>query len=134
LGLAGRSSLLEHPLVVSMARGKRRKKGGPEYPLAAVHTLARLSLIHVTKKARDEAATLLPKSIAMPAAAIRQTLLALTEENWRFAEQNENGWVDVYRILKYNRLIWTKLKIEWRNARETVILLSFHDYDDDVPI
>lgn len=70
----------------------------------------------------------------MPALAVRSTLLALGEEHWKFAEENERGWVDVYRILRYNRLIWAKLKVEMRNAKEQVILLSFHDYDDDIPV
>jgi hypothetical protein len=117
-----------------MTRSKRRKQGGPEYPIELVHTLARLSSIHVTRKALDEAAELLPKSLALPVVAMKQTLLALSEENWRFAEENENGWVDVYRILKFNRLIWVKLKVEQKNARDSVIVLSFHDYDDDVSI
>jgi len=117
-----------------MARGSRRKDGGPEYPLQYVHTLAGIHLIHFTRKALDEAAALLPKSVAVPAAAIRQTILALREEHWKFAEQNENGWADVYRILRFNRLIWAKLKVEARNSKDHVILLSFHDYDDDVPI
>ena len=117
-----------------MARGKRRKQGGPHYPLEQVQALARLSLIHYTRKALDEATALLPGSIALPAAAIRQTLLALRAENWRFAEENDKGWADVYRILRYNRLIWLKLKVERRTAKDAVILLSFHDYDDDVPV
>lgn len=117
-----------------MGRGNRRKEGSPEYPLERVHTLARLSLIHPTRKALDEAADLLPKSIAQPVVAMKQTLLSLREEHWRFAEENERGWVDVYRVLKYNRLIWAKLKVEQRNTRDTVIVLSFHEYDDDVPI
>lgn len=96
--------------------------------------MAGLSSIHLTQKARDEAAVLLPRSIGVPAHAVRSTLLALREEHWTFAEENERGWVDVYRILRYNRLIWVKLKVEMRNTRETVILLSFHDYDDDVPV
>jgi hypothetical protein len=99
-----------------------------------VHTLAGIHQIHFTRKALDEAAELLPKSVGHPAAAIRQTILAFREEHWEFAEQNEKGWVDVYRILKFNRLIWAKLKVEARNAKDHVILLSFHDYDDDVPI
>ena len=117
-----------------MTRGTRRKDGGPEYPLKQVHTLARLSSIHLTRKALDEATELLPPSIGLPAHAVRSTILTLTEEHWKFAEENERGWVDVYRILKYNRLIWAKLKVEMRNAREMVVLLSFHDFDDDVPI
>lgn len=116
-----------------MPRGKRRRTGGPEHPLEHVQTLARLGSIHLTQKARDEAAELLPPSISVPAHAVRSTLLALREEHWKFAEENERGWVDVYRIIKYNRLIWAKLKLEMRNAREMVILLSFHDYDDDLP-
>lgn len=117
-----------------MTRGKRRKNGEPHYSLEHVYALARLSLLHITQKARDEAAVLLPASIASPTVAMRQTLLALRAEHWRFAEENEDGWADVFRILKFNRLIWAKLKIEMRNSKETVILLSFHDYDDDVPI
>jgi hypothetical protein len=63
-----------------------------------------------------------------------QTILALRAEHWKFAEENESGWVDVYRILTHNRLIWAKLKIEMRTARELVIIISFHEYDDDVPV
>lgn len=42
--------------------------------------------------------------------------------------------MDVYRILKFERLIWVKVKVEARNAKDHVILISFHDYDDDIPI
>ena len=88
-----------------MTRGRRRKDGDPHYPLEHIHKLARLSSIHLTQKALDEAAELLPANIGIPAYAIRTTLLALRGEHWKFAEENETGWVDVYRILKYNRLI-----------------------------
>lgn len=117
-----------------MARGNRHKEGGPEYPLQHVHALAGVHLIHFTRKSLDEASVLLPASIALPAAAMRKTLLALRDEHWKFAEQNENGWVDVYRIRMFERLIWAKLKVEMRNTKDHVILISFHDYDDDVPI
>lgn len=117
-----------------MARGQRRTDGGPEFPLQYVHTLAAIHQIHFTRKALDEAALLLPASIAVPAAAMRRVLLELAEEHWKFAEENENGWVDIYRIVKFNRLIWAKLKVEARNAKDHVVLISFHDYDDDVPI
>lgn len=117
-----------------MSKGARRKDGGPHHPLDQVHTLARLSSMHLTRKALDEAAALLPTSIALPAQAIRATVLALRDEHWRFAEEDERGWVDVYRILRFNRLIWVKLKVEMRFARQMVIVISFHDYDDDVPI
>jgi hypothetical protein len=117
-----------------MARGKRRKDGGPEFALQYVHTLASIFQIHVTRKARDEAAVLLPPSLATPVAAMRQTILALREAHWKFAEENDTGCVDVYRIVRYGRPIWVKIKVEARNAKDHVILISFHDYDDDVPI
>lgn len=104
------------------------------YPLEYVQRLAGVHLIHITRKARDEAAALLPPSTGIPAASIRKTLLSLGDEHWSFSEENENGWVDVYRILKFNRLIWAKLKVELRNAKDQVVVISFHDYDDDVPI
>lgn len=74
-----------------MGTGKRRRDGGPEYPLERVHKLARLLSIHLTLKARDEAAALLPPSVGLPAHAVRKTLLALCEEHWKFAEENERG-------------------------------------------
>lgn len=117
-----------------MTRGTRRKDGEPHHPLEHVHKLARLSSIQLTRKALDEAARLLPANVGSPAHAVRTTILALRMEHWKFAEENDKGWVDVYRIIKYNRLIWAKLKVELRNAKEMVVLLSFHDYDDDVPI
>jgi hypothetical protein len=117
-----------------MTRGQRRNDGGPEYPLQYVHTLAGIYQLHFTRKALDEAALLLPASTGLPAAVMRRVVLDLREENWKFAEENENGWVDVYRVLKFNRLIWAKLKVEARNAKDQVILISFHEYDDDVPI
>jgi hypothetical protein len=117
-----------------MARGKRRKDGGPEFPLQYVHTLAALRQIHVTRKARDEAAVLLPPSLANPVAAMRQAILALREEHWKFTEENDTGCVDVYRIVRYGRPLWVKIKVEARNTKDQVILISFHDFDDDVPI
>ena len=117
-----------------MARGERRHDGGPEYELKEVHTLARLSSIHFTTKARDEATMLLPSAVGVPAHAIRNTLLSLRPEHWRFAERNDRGCVDVYRIEKFDRVIWVKLKVEMRLSRETVILISFHRFDDEIPV
>lgn len=117
-----------------MPRGKRRKAGSPEYPLQYIHTLAAIRQIHITRKAHDEATVLLPATAGLPAAAMRSTLLALREEHWKFAEENDTGWVDVYRILRFARLIWVKVKVEARNEKDHVVLISFHEYDDDIPI
>lgn len=114
--------------------GSRRYDGEPEYALERVHLLARLKQIHLTGKARNEAIAELPRSITMPSEAIRSTLLALTGGHWRFAEQDERGWVDVYRILKFNRLLWVKIKLEPRFAKDTVIVISFHHFDDEIPV
>jgi hypothetical protein len=113
-----------------MARSARRRKGGPHYPLDDVHTLAQLHSIQFTRKALDEGTALLPGWVALPPAAMRKTLLKLREEDWLFSQQNEHGWVDVYRIVAFNRLVWVKLKVEASATRELVILLSFHEFDE----
>jgi hypothetical protein len=92
--------------------GRRRRKGKPEYPPDTVHLLARLKQIHVTGKAGSEATAELPRNIAQHSEAIRKTLLDLTESHGKVSEQDERGWVDVYRILKFNRLLWVKIKLE----------------------
>jgi hypothetical protein len=96
--------------------------------------LAKLKLIHVTGKAKEEAAAELPSSIASHAEAIRSTLSGLSEADWKFSEENERGWVDVYRVLKFNRLLWVKIKLEQRFSKETVIVISFHHFDDGILI
>jgi hypothetical protein len=113
---------------------QRRYQGGPEYPLEIVHLLARLKQIWITSKARDEAITELPTHVLPPSDAIRKTLLDLKADHWKFSEEDERGWVDVYRILKFNRLLWVKIKLEKRFSKETVIVISFHHYDDEIPI
>ncbi|MBA4158032.1 MAG: type II toxin-antitoxin system MqsR family toxin [Gemmatimonadetes bacterium] len=99
-----------------------------------VHLLARLKQISVTGKARSEALAELPRTVEQPSEAIRKTLLDLTESHWKFSEQDERGWVDVYRILKFNRLLWVKIKLEKRFAKETVIVISFHHFDDEIQV
>jgi hypothetical protein len=114
--------------------GNRRYEGGPQYALETVHLLARIKQIRVTDKARAEAAAELPRNIAQHSEAIRSTLLALAASHWEFSEENERGWVDVYRILKFNRLLWVKIKLETRFSKETVIVISFHHFDDGIPV
>jgi hypothetical protein len=99
-----------------------------------VHLLANLKQIHVTAKAREEAVTELPPNITQHSEEIRRTLLGLTEADWKFSEENERGWVDVYRVLRFNRLLWVKIKLEKRFSKETVIVISFHHFDDGTPI
>lgn len=114
--------------------GNRRREGGPEYSLDTVHLLARIKQIRVTAKARGEAAAELPRSIMQHSEAIRSALLALDEEHWVFSEENERGWVDVYRVLKFNRLLWVKIKLEKWMSKETVIVISLHHFDDGTPV
>jgi hypothetical protein len=118
-----------------MASGSRRYDGDSFYSLASVQFLARSRAIHFTRKALvDEAPLILPKSIVDVAGAIRSVVMGLEREQWRFCEEDEKGWVDVYRVLKYNRLLWVKIKIEQRFSKDKVIVISFHEWDDTIPI
>lgn len=118
----------------AVARSDRRYQGGPEYPIERVIALARLQSLRITVKARDEATAVLPSSIGSPVREIRGMLLSLTETQWRFAQENERGWVDVYRVERHRLALWLTLKIEQeRSAKELVIVLSCHEYDDDIP-
>lgn len=114
-----------------MARSDRRYDGAPHYDLERVQQLARGRFMHITGKAlKVDAPRVLPRSLLDVSGAIRATVLALKQSEWRFCQQNENGWADIYRIARYQRVLWVKIKIELRGTTDHTIVISFHDWDD----
>ncbi|MBL0171695.1 MAG: hypothetical protein IPP90_13405 [Gemmatimonadaceae bacterium] len=54
---------------------------------------ARGRFMHITGKAlKADAPRVLPRSLLDISGAIRATVLALKQSDWRFCQVNENGW------------------------------------------
>ena len=113
------------------ARTDRRYDGDPYYDLARVQQLARHRLIVFTGKAlRVDAPRALPRSLIDVSGAIRATVMALRHSDWRFCQEDEKGWADIYRVERYQRVLWVKIKIEPRGTTDHTIVISFHEWDD----
>ncbi len=116
-----------------MGREHRRRTGAPAHSLERVHQLATARLIQFTIRARNEARSVFPQKILNTTKEIRTILCSLTCEEWKFAEEDPNGWVDVYRVEKFKQLYWVKIKIEPGIGRDEVIVISFHEWNDTIP-
>lgn len=118
-----------------MARQNRRYDGDPCHRLESVRFLAQAGQIRFTNRAlREDAPRVLPRTVVDYAGVMRGIVRTLALEQWRFAQEDENGWVDVYRVEKFNRPLWVKIKVEQRHTRDSVIVISFHEWDDSIPI
>lgn len=118
-----------------MGRDNRRYEGDPHYPLDDVLRLAGVRLLTFTKKALDVEAPNVMPDVLNRAEAIRRLVLALTREQWRFAEEKGGGYVDVYQLRYGEDDVWLKLKVEpQRHAKKIVLVISFHEWDEDRPI
>ena len=63
---------------------------------------------------------------------IKQVLLGLTSDEWCFRQEKDGEWVDVYRIeFEPPPAAWVKLKIETVDGYEAVVIISFHEFDDE---
>lgn len=121
--------------ISTVGRPGRRYHGEPHYPLEVVRFLASAGQINFTRRAlREDAPRVLPRAILDHSGVIRGIVRMLALESWRFSEEDEKGWVDVYRVEKFNRPLWLKIKVEQRHAKDSVIVISFHEWDDSIPI
>lgn len=121
--------------IFTVARQNRRYDGDPCHRLESVRFLAKAGQIRFTNRAlKEDAPRVLPRTVLDHVGMIRAIVRTLSRDQWRFAEEDEKGWVDVYRVEKYNRTLWVKIKVEQRHARDSVIVISFHEWDDSTPI
>jgi hypothetical protein len=118
-----------------MARADRRYDGGPQYPLDQVHRCTALPQFRVTRRAQyTDGPNALPGVLDV-FGTIKSLVLGLTESEWRFAQEKDATWVDVYQVEHEGRSLWLKLKLElMEHAKQYVLVVSFHEWDHSRPI
>jgi hypothetical protein len=95
--------------------------------------LARRAFIQLTKKATNEAAAYLGDETVLIREMVREILADLSRAEWQFCQSKDGGWVDVYRVEVFEDwpAAWIKVKIESLNGYQGVLIISFHEFDDD---
>lgn len=117
-----------------MSRRDRRYEGGPRYPLDRVRTCIRLGQFNLTRTANRDARRVLPPGTVDVFATVREIVSGLDERQWRFSQEKDRSWVDVYRAIYEGADLWVKLKLELTPAtREYAVVVSFHEWDDTRP-
>lgn len=117
-----------------MPHPDRRYAGGPQYPLERVRTCTALPQFRITRKAQfTDGPRVLPGVIDV-FGTIKRLVHELDEAQWRFAQEKDGAWVDVYQIEYAGRDLWLKLKMElMEHAKEYVVVVSFHEWDHSRP-
>jgi hypothetical protein len=112
-------------------RRRDRRYDEPYYPLERVHEAVSFDQIALTRKARDEAEALFPDEPIEIAESITEIVGGLTRDEFRFSQERDGEWIDVYRVECEGCDVWLKLKLE-KDPREPemVIVISFHEWDD----
>jgi hypothetical protein len=112
-------------------RSDRRYDGGPEYPLEKVRACTSLSQIRLSRRAQyTDGPRVLPAGTIDVFGTVKEMVLGLNETQWRFAQEKEGQWVDVYEVDYESRAIWLKLKLEiHQHSKEFAIVISFHEWD-----
>lgn len=113
----------------------RRSYDRPHFPLYRVHMAVALRRVVITTKAYDEARRVLPDGLIDVTGEIVRTVGNLEEGQFQFASERSGRWVDVYRVRREEVLLWIKVKLETDPASgEELIVISFHEWDDSIPI
>ena len=119
-----------------MGRRDRRYDGGPEFPLEKVRACIAVSQFALSRKAEyTDGPRILPGGTIDVFGTVKGLVSELREDDWKFAQEMNGRWVDVYRVNYEGRDVWLKLKVElWQHAKEHAVVISFHEWDDDRPI
>jgi hypothetical protein len=122
-----------------MSREDRRYTGGPRHSLDEVRACTGLTQFRVTRKAQytDGPRVLdgVLDGVLDVFGTIKGLVLALHEGQWRFAQEKDGGWVDVYQVQYEERDIWLKLKLElMEHSKQYAVVVSFHEWDHSRPI
>lgn len=119
-----------------MHRPDRRYEGGPQFPLSDVRGCLAVRQFTVSRKAQyTDGPRVLPSGTVDVFGTIQGLVRGLLEANWKFAQEKDGRWVDVYRVEHGGRDLWLKLKIElMQNTKQYAVVISFHEWDDDRPI
>ena len=108
-----------------------RRSDRPSFDLELVVDLARRQFVHLTYKAGSEAARYFGDECVSIRNEIIDALTGLSAEEWRFTQEKDGEWVDVYRAGIFENWpdAWIKVKVELVNAYDAVVVISFHEWD-----
>jgi hypothetical protein len=109
-----------------------REYDHPFYPIEEVVALARQSAVTLNNRSWVEAGKYFGDEVIAVKAEIIDLLLELRIEEWQFRQVKNGEWVDVYRVGLYESYpdAWVKLKIERPKGKRTVMVISFHEWDN----
>ena len=118
-----------------MSRTDRRYTDGPHHSLEQVRACIGLAQFTITRKALYTDGPRVLDSVVDVFETIKELVLALREGQWRFAQEKDGGWVDVYQVKYDDRDLWLKLKLEMMaHAKQYAVVVSFHEWDHSLPI
>jgi hypothetical protein len=112
-----------------------RKYDHPIHPVEEVIALARQSAVALNDRSWVEAGKYFGDGVVAIKAEIIDVLLDLSIEEWQFRQLKNGEWADVYRVGLYEDFpdAWIKIKIERPKGKQTVMVISFHEWDDAKP-
>jgi len=118
-----------------MPRADRRYTGGPHHPLDQVRACTGLTQFRITRRAQYTDGPRVLAGVLDVFGTIKELVLELDEEQWRFAQEKNGGWVDVYLVRYDERDLWLKLKLEMmEHSKQYAVVVSFHEWDHSRPI
>ena len=111
----------------------------PHFALATVLAAAAHRDVIVTNRAAQEAGTSFPPDLVDLDVELREVVRSLVPEEFQFAQRQSLSagavtWVDVYRIDFEGCDIWLKIKLESDRHGEYVVIISCHEWDENIPI
>jgi hypothetical protein len=108
-----------------------RRTDRPSFDLEQVVALARRQFVVLTGKASNEAARYFGDDQVSIRNEIIDALVHLHQDEWQFTQEQDGQWVDVYRagIFEDWPDAWIKVKVEFVNAYDAVVVISFHEWD-----
>ncbi len=111
----------------------------PHFALPRVLLAALGRDVIITRRATQEAEAAFPADSIDLDAELRGIVRSLVPEEFQFAQRQTNSkgavtWVDVYRIDFEGCDIWLKIKLESDRHGEYVVIISCHEWDENIPI
>lgn len=118
-----------------MHREDRRYTGDPHHPLDQVRACVGLTQFTITRKAQYSDGPRVLPGVLDVFGTIKELVLALHQGQWRFAQEKDGAWADVYEVRYEGRDLWLKLKLELMgHSKQYAVVVSFHEWDHSRPI
>ena len=104
----------------------------PFYPIEEVVALACQAAVELNTRSWVEAGKFFGDEVVAIKPEVIQVLMELSHEEWQFRQKKKGEWADIYRVGVFEDYpdAWVKIKIERPKGKQTVMVISFHEWDD----